>query len=193
MKVLIWPIILLNGKMFHTPRPLLLIMQGSFCHAASQWETALHCNDVSHWLGAYTEWSLIMRPLISKNGGIHFVANMTLSQIYLILPYWVRSAYSKPDSDLFRLELFLRDNAHYGCRSKCILSIRTVSSSNDISDLVPGVLKFVTLTASKYLSEPQERRGDDYILVSCTSDDHFDHPWNSQWCQNYIYTVLQRI
>ena len=79
MKLFIWPIILLNGKMLRTPRPLLLIMQGSFCHAASQWETALHCNVVSHWLGAYTEWSLIMRPLISKNGGIHFVANMTLT------------------------------------------------------------------------------------------------------------------
>ena len=25
-----------------------------------QWETALQCNAVSHWLGAYTEWSLIL-------------------------------------------------------------------------------------------------------------------------------------
>ena len=24
----------------------------------SQWETALQCNTISHWLGAYTEWSL---------------------------------------------------------------------------------------------------------------------------------------
>ena len=28
--------------------------------AASQWETLLHCNDVSHWLGAYLDWSLIL-------------------------------------------------------------------------------------------------------------------------------------
>ena len=27
-------------------------------YAPSQWETALHCNDVSHWLGAYLDWSL---------------------------------------------------------------------------------------------------------------------------------------
>ena len=27
-------------------------------HALSQWEMALHCNAISHWLGAYTEWSL---------------------------------------------------------------------------------------------------------------------------------------
>ena len=27
-------------------------------YAPSQWEMALHCNAISHWLGAYTEWSL---------------------------------------------------------------------------------------------------------------------------------------
>ena len=27
-------------------------------YASSQWETALQCNAVSHWLGSYTEWSL---------------------------------------------------------------------------------------------------------------------------------------
>ena len=29
-----------------------------FVYAPSQWETTLHCNVVSHWLGAYTKWSL---------------------------------------------------------------------------------------------------------------------------------------
>ena len=29
-----------------------------FVYASSQWEMALHCNATSHWLGAYTEWSL---------------------------------------------------------------------------------------------------------------------------------------
>ena len=28
-------------------------------YAPSQWETSLHCNDVSHWPGAYLDWSLI--------------------------------------------------------------------------------------------------------------------------------------
>ena len=28
-----------------------------FVYAPSQWET-LHCNSISHWLGAYTKWSL---------------------------------------------------------------------------------------------------------------------------------------
>ena len=29
-----------------------------FVYAPSQWETALQCNTVSHWLGAFTKWSL---------------------------------------------------------------------------------------------------------------------------------------
>ena len=29
-----------------------------FVNAPSQWEMTLHCNLVSHWLGAYTKWSL---------------------------------------------------------------------------------------------------------------------------------------
>ena len=28
-----------------------------FVYAPSQWETTLHCNVASHWLGAYTKWS----------------------------------------------------------------------------------------------------------------------------------------
>ena len=27
-------------------------------YASGQWETSLQCNDVSHWLGAYLDWSL---------------------------------------------------------------------------------------------------------------------------------------
>ena len=30
-----------------------------FVYVPSQWETTLPCNVVSHWLGTYTEWSLI--------------------------------------------------------------------------------------------------------------------------------------
>ena len=33
-------------------------LQGSFCLAPNQWETALQCNAVSYWLGAYTKRSL---------------------------------------------------------------------------------------------------------------------------------------
>ena len=29
-----------------------------FVYGPSQWETTLHCNVVSHWMGIYTKWSL---------------------------------------------------------------------------------------------------------------------------------------
>ena len=32
-------------------------------YAPSPWETSLHCNDVSHWHGAYRDWSLREYPL----------------------------------------------------------------------------------------------------------------------------------
>ena len=33
-------------------------IQGYFVYVRSQWETTLQCNVASHWLGAYTKWSL---------------------------------------------------------------------------------------------------------------------------------------
>ena len=30
-----------------------------FVYVPSQWEMALHCNAISHWVGAYTEWFLL--------------------------------------------------------------------------------------------------------------------------------------
>ena len=37
-----------------------LILKDHFVYAPSQWGTALQCTVVSHWLGAYTNWSLIL-------------------------------------------------------------------------------------------------------------------------------------
>ena len=33
-------------------------------YAPSQWETSVHCNNVSHWLGAYLDWSLPIHAVI---------------------------------------------------------------------------------------------------------------------------------
>ena len=38
-----------------------MVSSYQFRCAPSQWETSLHCNDVSHWLGAYLDWSLVSR------------------------------------------------------------------------------------------------------------------------------------
>ena len=35
-------------------------IRDQFVYAPYQWETTLQCNVVSHWLGTYTKWSLIM-------------------------------------------------------------------------------------------------------------------------------------
>ena len=37
-------------------------------YVPSQWEMALQCNAISHWLGAYTEWSLHMFKLWHQTG-----------------------------------------------------------------------------------------------------------------------------
>ena len=39
-------------------------LQGSDVYVPSQWEMVLHCNTVSHWLGAHTEWSLSLYTYI---------------------------------------------------------------------------------------------------------------------------------
>ena len=36
-------------------------------NAPSQWETTLQCNVISHWLGAYTKWSLRCTCWVWKN------------------------------------------------------------------------------------------------------------------------------
>ena len=63
-------------------------------HAPSQWETTLHCNVVSHWLGVYTKWSLRFviswMPLVEGSGG---------GGIYLSLIY-------------YRLTIQQQNNAH---------------------------------------------------------------------------------
>ena len=41
----------------HTCITWLVDVRDHFVNAPSQWETTLHCNVVSHWLGAYTKWS----------------------------------------------------------------------------------------------------------------------------------------
>ena len=44
-------------------------------YAHSQWETALHCNAVPHWLGAYTEESLHVR----NSGEMYCIINVQWS------------------------------------------------------------------------------------------------------------------
>ena len=51
-----------------------IFIRDYFVHAPSQWEM-WHCNIVSHWLGAYTKWSLL------HNYHIHFFIKLWLPSI----------------------------------------------------------------------------------------------------------------
>ena len=48
------------GNVPTCPSTLLQMVRDHSMYAPSQWEMALHCNAISHWLGAYSEWSLMV-------------------------------------------------------------------------------------------------------------------------------------
>ena len=61
----------------------------------SQWETALHCNNVSHWLGASLEsalpivhpcgWDMVVCVLLAQR----LINSLPLSLYHLLVHYWV--------------------------------------------------------------------------------------------------------
>ena len=57
-----------------------------FWYRLSQWETALQCNAVSHWLRLYSEWSLSVRERISANMG-HVGRHFTTENHNKVWPY----------------------------------------------------------------------------------------------------------
>ena len=42
--------------MLNTKTPWNISSRDHFLHSPNQWETTLHCNVLSHWLGVYTKW-----------------------------------------------------------------------------------------------------------------------------------------
>ena len=63
-----------------------------FVNAPSQWETMLHCNVVSHWLGTYTKWSLGVH--ISHLLSYQFVVSNTVHCTTLISVCWMSCKFS---------------------------------------------------------------------------------------------------
>ena len=43
-----------------TSKPCAYLFRDQSRYAPNQWEMTLQCNDVSHWLGAYLDWSLFI-------------------------------------------------------------------------------------------------------------------------------------
>ena len=64
-------------------RILVLLTRDYSVHAPSQWETTLHCNVVSHWLGAYTNWSLLTKVYC-----LSYDLKLSLSDLKLQGPFW---------------------------------------------------------------------------------------------------------
>ena len=48
----------IDALMQYIIRLMQYILRDQSRYSPSQWETSLQCNDVSHWLGAYLDWSL---------------------------------------------------------------------------------------------------------------------------------------
>ena len=49
------------------------VCRDHFVYASSQWDVVLHCNIVSHWLDAYTKWSLRYASLTKHSQRDYFV------------------------------------------------------------------------------------------------------------------------
>ena len=62
-----------------------------FVYALNQWETTLQCTVVSHWLGAYTKWSLISLIMLQGisafptcNGSLHMILHSLVITDHLL-------------------------------------------------------------------------------------------------------------
>ena len=61
------------------------VIRDYFVHAASQWETTLQCNVVSHWLAAYTKWSLCcmyLAPMESESCHLLSVLHWSINSLW---------------------------------------------------------------------------------------------------------------
>ena len=84
--------------------------------APSQWETALHCNDVSHWLGASLE-SALFRLCSSVSLHRHCVSvpivPLPTKQVLIV---WVNVLHEKPwDDTSFKDKFVLHNIIHQVC------------------------------------------------------------------------------
>ena len=61
-------------------------------YAPNQWETSLQCNDVSHWLGAHLDWSLVSNMAQTKVQHKENINN-TLDTLHLTLRVELWGAY----------------------------------------------------------------------------------------------------
>ena len=91
------------------PRSLRWACRDHFVHAPSQWETMLHFNVVSHWLGAYAKYSLSMAT-VQEKGWFSFL-------LVSVVCLWMVTCGFDGDYDLKTLSALLAlcgDSSHKG-------------------------------------------------------------------------------
>ena len=69
-----------------------MLCMDHFVYAPSQWEMMLHCNTISHWLGAYTKWAQlwdIFGTNYLPNGGLLLVKLIFCSNFIEIYRYFL--------------------------------------------------------------------------------------------------------
>ena len=85
----------------HIPRNLHTVLywcRDHFVYAPNQWETTLRCNVVSHWLGACTNWSLLVFLLCFGNSLFYdclSASEVTLKNMSVCIPliHWQPISY----------------------------------------------------------------------------------------------------
>ena len=83
-------------------------------YVLSQWETALHCNAVSHWLGAYTEWSLV--TLTCHNWFYKDTGKPLYNTILLLKNTHNRHSIARPWGEVWSVFcVFIVGSAFYNC------------------------------------------------------------------------------
>ena len=76
-----------------------------FVYEPSQWETTLQCNVVSHWLGAYTKWCLMLHvENDSMDGCVVTMIYVIWKRSFFILMIWYH------DDDMQELCFFQHDD-----------------------------------------------------------------------------------
>ena len=73
-----------------------------FVYAPSQWETTLHCNAVSHWLSAYTKWSLgPVQYCISRNHSVYVPRQWETALYCNAISHWLDAYTEWPAHNIF--------------------------------------------------------------------------------------------
>ena len=138
-----------------------------FVNAPSQWETTLQCNVVSHWLGAYTKWSLHQEPESTKSHHPHVLQSLdwNIGTGHGSGQYAMPCEFSIEISTMREWSVQYWDIGHV-----CVVGDTRVLQSLPIHrrhQLSPGVWATCRHWSSRAEATPEQSPGPDYDLTHC--------------------------